>query len=61
MSIGFLLGILGLFTFFTAVTFGSLYFHQLAEKEKQAQAQAYLINNPAISNCAWSISSHNAE
>lgn len=38
MSIGFLLGILGLFTFFTAVTFGSLYFHQLAEKEKQAQA-----------------------
>lgn len=40
MSIGFLLGILGLFTFFTVVTFGSLYFHQLAEKEKQAQAQA---------------------
>jgi len=38
MSIGFLLGILGLFAFFTVVTFGSLYFHQLTEKEKQAQA-----------------------
>lgn len=40
MSTGFILGTLGLFTFFTVITFGSAYLFKAGQKQKAKEATA---------------------